>query len=83
MYEGAEVLPFLVSANDKLRDIVEGERATTETVDETPDFSDLAIEDAEVPADSAATDSSDVLSTNNPLFAVFRPMVSETGMAMQ
>jgi SecD/SecF fusion protein len=83
MYEGAEVLPFLVSANDKLRDIVEGERATTETVDETPDFSDLAIEDAEVPADSAATDSSDVLSTNNPLFEVFRPMVSETGMAMQ
>ena len=83
MYEGAEVLPFLVSANDKLRDIVEGEKATTETVDETPDFSDLAIEDAEVPADSAATDSSDVLSTNNPLFEVFRPMVSETGMAMQ
>jgi SecD/SecF fusion protein len=83
MYEGAEVLPFLVSANDKLRDIVEGEKATTETVDETPDFSDLAIEDAEVPADSSATDSSEVLSMNNPLFEVFRPMVSETGMAMQ
>lgn len=83
MYEGAEVLPFLVSANDKLRDLVEGEKATTETVDETPDFSDLAIEDVEAPADSVATDSSDVLSTNNPLFEVFRPMVSETGMAMQ
>jgi SecD/SecF fusion protein len=52
-------------------------------VEETPDFSDLAIEDAEIPVDSAATDSSDVLSTNNPLFEVFRPMVSETGMAMQ
>ena len=83
MYEGAEVLPFLVSANDKLRDLVEGEKATTETVEEAPDFSDFAIEDAEVPADSSATDSSDVLSTNNPLFEVFRPMVSETGMAMQ
>lgn len=80
LYEGAEVLPFLVNANERLRDIVEAEKATA---DATPDFSDLNVEGSEEVADSAATDSTDVLSDNNPLFEVFRPMVSETGQSME
>ena len=81
MYEGAEVLPFLVNANERLRDIVAAEKSIKEEV--SNDFSDLNVEESIATTDSAATDSSDVLSDNNPLFEVFRPMVSETGQSME
>jgi len=81
MYEGAEVLPFLVNANERLRDIVAAEKSVKEEV--SNDFSDLNVEESIATTDSAATDSSDVLSDNNPLFEVFRPMVSETGQSME
>ena len=81
MYEGAEVLPFLVQANERLRDIVTAEKAVKETT--TTDFSDLNVEETAVAVDSATTDSTDVLTDNNPLFEVFRPMVSETGQSLQ
>jgi len=84
MYEGSEVLPFLVAANEKLRDIVEAEKPATE---EAPalDLSDLNIEgDADsTVAEEEVADSTDVMNTNNPLFEVFRPWVSETGMALE
>jgi len=81
MYEGAEVLPFLVNANERLRDIVAAEKSVKEEV--SNDFSDLNVEESIATTDSAASDSSDVLSDNNPLFEVFRPMVSETGQSME
>lgn len=81
MYEGAEVLPFLVNANERLRDIVAAEKSVKEEV--SNDFSDLNVEESIATTDSATTDSSDVLSDNNPLFEVFRPMVSETGQSME
>lgn len=81
MYEGAEVLPFLVSVNERMRDLVEAEK-----VEDTPteSFEELSI-DGTVETDStiADADSTDILSTNNPFFEVFRPMVSETGQPMQ
>ena len=84
MYEGSEVLPFLVAANEKLRDIVEAEKPATE---EAPalDLSDLNIEsDADsTVAEEEVADSTDVMNTNNPLFEVFRPWVSESGMALE
>ena len=84
MYEGSEVLPFLVAANEKLRDIVEAEKPATEEVSAL-DLSDLNIEGD---ADSAlveeeVADSTDIMNTNNPLFEVFRPWVSENGMALE
>ena len=84
MYEGSEVLPFLVAANEKLRDIVEAEKPATEEVSAL-DLSDLNIEGD---ADSALVeeemaDSTDIMNTNNPLFEVFRPWVSENGMALE
>ena len=81
MYEGAEVLPFLVNANERLRDIVAAEKSVKEEV--SNDFSDLNVEESIATTDSAASDSSDVLSDNNPLFEVFRPIVSETGQSME
>ena len=84
MYEGSEVLPFLVAANEKLRDIVEAEKPAAEEVSAL-DLSDLNIEGD---ADSAlveeeVADSTDIMNTNNPLFEVFRPWVSENGMALE
>ena len=84
MYEGSEVLPFLVAANEKMRDIVEAEKPTTE---EAPalDLNDLNIEgdaDSTVSEEEVA-DSTDIMNTNNPLFEVFRPWVSESGMALE
>lgn len=84
MYEGSEVLPFLVAANEKLRDIVEAEKPATKEVSAL-DLSDLNIEGD---ADSAlveeeVADSTDIMNTNNPLFEVFRPWVSENGMALE
>ena len=84
MYEGSEVLPFLVAANEKLRDIVEAEKPATEEVSAL-DLSDLNIEGD---ADSAlveeeVADSTDIMNTNSPLFEVFRPWVSENGMALE
>jgi len=81
MYEGAEVLPFLVQANERLRDIVTAEKSTEEAV--TNDFSDLNVEESADSTDVAESDSSDVMTDNNPLFEIFRPMVSETGQSMQ
>jgi len=84
MYEGSEVLPFLVAANDKLRDIVEAEKPATEDAPAL-DLNDLNIEsDADsTVADEEVADSTDVMNTNNPLFEVFRPWVSENGMALE
>lgn len=84
MYEGSEVLPFLVAANEKLRDIIEAEKPATKEVSAL-DLSDLNIEGD---ADSAlveeeVADSTDIMNTNNPLFEVFRPWVSENGMALE
>ena len=84
MYEGAEVLPFLVAANEKLRDIVEAEKPAT--ADEAPamDLNDLSIDGStDSTASEEVADSSDVMNTNNPLFEVFRPWVSETGMPLE
>ena len=84
MYEGSEVLPFLVAANEKLRDIVEAEKPAA--ADEAPamDLNDLSIEGSnDSTATEAVADSSDVMNTNNPLFEVFRPWVSETGMPLE
>ncbi|MEY2963720.1 MAG: hypothetical protein RL754_981 [Bacteroidota bacterium] len=85
LYEGSEVLPFLVSANEKLRDIVEAEKVTSEEAP-TMDFSDLNVEEGSEDASADAleeNDTTDVFNQSNPLFEVFRPMVSETGMAME
>ena len=84
MYEGSEVLPFLVAANEKLRDIVEAEKPATEDASAI-DLSDLNIEndaDSTVVAEEVA-DSTDIMNTNNPLFEVFRPWVSESGMSLE
>jgi SecD/SecF fusion protein len=84
MYEGSEVLPFLVAANEKLRDIVEAEKPAA--ADEAPvmDLNDLSIEGSnDSTTTEAVADSSDVMNTNNPLFEVFRPWVSETGMPLE
>ncbi len=81
MYEGAEVLPFLVSVNERMRDLVEAEK-----VEDTPteSFEEFSIDGtAETDSASADSDSTDVLSNNNPFFEVFRPMVSETGQSTQ
>ena len=81
MYEGAEVLPFLVSVNERMRDLVEAEKVE---VTPTESFEEFSIDGtAETDSASADADSTDVLSNNNPFFEVFRPMVSETGQSMQ
>jgi len=79
MYEGAEVLPFLVNVNERMRDLVEAEK--TEVV-ETESFDAMSIDGTEE-TDSTASDSTDVLSNVNPFFEIFRPMVSETGQSLQ
>ena len=81
MYEGAEVLPFLISVNERMRDFIEAEKA-----EDTPreSFEELSIDGtAETDTAYADADSTDILSANNPFFEVFRPMVSETGQPMQ
>ena len=78
MYEGAEVLPFLVNVNERMRDLVEAENE----VAETESFDAMSIDGTEE-ADSTASDSTDVLSNVNPFFEIFRPMVSETGQSLQ
>jgi len=85
MYEGGEVLPFLVAANEKLRDIIEVEEEPAAEEQPLLDLNDLNIESS---ADSAVVeeevaDSLDIMNTNNPLFEVFRPWVSESGMALE
>ena len=79
MYEGAEVLPFLVNVNERMRDLVEAEKSE---VAETESFDAMSIDGTEE-ADSTASDSTDVLSNVNPFFEIFRPMVSETGQSLQ
>ena len=79
MYEGAEVLPFLVNVNERMRDLVEAEKTE---VAETENFDAMSIDGTEE-ADSTASDSTDVLSNVNPFFEIFRPMVSETGQSLQ
>ena len=79
MYEGAEVLPFLVNVNERMRDLVEAEK--TEDA-ETESFDAMSIDGTEE-ADSTSSDSTDVLSNVNPFFEIFRPMVSETGQSLQ
>jgi len=83
MYEGAEVLPFLVNVNQRMRDLVEAEK--TAAPEATEGFDDFNIAGTEEEADSTTTesDSTDVLSDNNPFFEIFRPMVSETGQPLQ
>ena len=83
MYEGAEVLPFLVNVNQRMRDLVEAEK--TEAPEATESFDDFSIAGTEEAGDSTTTesDSTDVLSDNNPFFEIFRPMVSETGQPLQ
>lgn len=82
MYEGSEVLPFLINVNERLRDVVAAENGEVEEI-ETPSFADLSVEGTVAELDSTVADSSTALSNNNPLFEVFRPMVSETGMSME
>ena len=82
MYEGSEVLPFLINVNERLRDVVAAENGEVEEI-ETPSFDDLSVEGTVAELDSTVADSSSALSNNNPLFEVFRPMVSETGMSME
>ncbi|HCY25036.1 MAG TPA: protein translocase subunit SecDF [Cryomorphaceae bacterium] len=82
MYEGSEVLPFLINVNERLRDVVAAENGKVEEI-ETPSFDDLSVEGTVAELDSTVADSSSALSNNNPLFEVFRPMVSETGMSME
>ncbi|REJ60927.1 MAG: protein translocase subunit SecDF [Bacteroidetes bacterium] len=79
MYEGAEVLPFLVNVNERMRDLVEAEKTE---VAETENFDAMSIDGTEE-ADSTSSDSTDVLSNVNPFFEIFRPMVSETGQSLQ
>ena len=79
MYEGAEVLPFLVNVNERMRDLVEAEKTE---VAETESFDAMSIDGTEE-ADSTASDSTDILSNVNPFFEIFRPMVSETGQSLQ
>ncbi|MGB0182977.1 MAG: protein translocase subunit SecDF [Schleiferiaceae bacterium] len=79
MYEGAEVLPFLVNVNERMRDLVEAEKTE---VAETESFDAMSIDGSEE-ADSTSSDSTDVLSNVNPFFEIFRPMVSETGQSLQ
>ena len=79
MYEGAEVLPFLVNVNERMRDLVEAEKSE---VAETESLDAMSIDGTEE-ADSTASDSTDVLSNVNPFFEIFRPMVSETGQSLQ
>jgi SecD/SecF fusion protein len=79
MYEGAEVLPFLVNVNERMRDLVEAEKTE---VAEAESFDAMSIDGTEE-ADSTASDSTDVLSNVNPFFEIFRPMVSETGQSLQ
>ena len=79
MYEGAEVLPFLVNVNEHMRDLVEAEKTE---VAETESFDAMSIDGTEE-ADSTSSDSTDVLSNVNPFFEIFRPMVSETGQSLQ
>ena len=79
MYEGAEVLPFLVNVNERMRDLVEAEKTE---VAETESFDAMSIDGTEE-ADSTSSDSTDVLSNVNPFFEIFRPMVSETGQSLQ
>ncbi|REK60711.1 MAG: protein translocase subunit SecDF [Bacteroidetes bacterium] len=79
MYEGAEVLPFLVNVNERMRDLVEAEKTE---VAETENFDAMSIDGTEE-ADSTASDSTDVVSNVNPFFEIFRPMVSETGQSLQ
>ena len=83
MYEGAEVLPFLVNVNQRMRDLVEAEK--TEAPEASESFDDFSIAGTEEEGDSTTTesDSTDVLSDNNPFFEIFRPMVSETGQPLQ
>jgi len=83
MYEGAEVLPFLVNVNQRMRDLVEAEK--TEEPEATESFDDFSIAGTEEEGDTTTTesDSTDVLSDNNPFFEIFRPMVSETGQPLQ
>jgi len=83
MYEGSEVLPFLVAANEKLRDIVEAEKPATADEEPAMDLNDLSIEGSNDSTATEVADSTDVMNTNNPLFEVFRPWVSETGMPLE
>ena len=83
MYEGSEVLPFLVAANEKLRDIVEAEKPAAADEEPAMDLNDLSIEDSNDSTATEVADSTDVMNTNNPLFEVFRPWVSETGMPLE
>jgi SecD/SecF fusion protein len=82
MYEGSEVLPFLINVNERLRDVVAAENGKVEET-QAPSFDDLSLEGTVAEVDSTVADSSSALSNNNPLFEVFRPMVSETGMSME
>ena len=82
MYEGAEVLPFLISVNERMRDLVEAEKIT-ETPATAESFDDLSVEGTEEVSDSTASDSTDVMNNVNPFFEIFRPMVSETGASLQ
>ncbi|MEY2969830.1 MAG: protein translocase subunit SecDF, partial [Bacteroidota bacterium] len=67
---------------EKLRDIVEATKPQSEEA--SMDLSDLNVEEgADTVATEEVADSSDVMSTNNPLFEVFRPWISETGMALE
>lgn len=87
LYEGSEVLPFLVSANEKLRDIVEAEKVGTPAAEQNAlDFSDMNVEEGEDAVAEEATEEADttnLFDQSNPLFEVFRPMVSETGMPLE
>ena len=83
MYEGSEVLPFLVAANEKLRDIVEAEKPAAADEEPAMDLNDLSIEGSNDSTATEVADSTDVMNTNNPLFEVFRPWVSETGMPLE
>jgi len=83
MYEGSEVLPFLVAANEKLRDIMEAEKPAAADEEPAMDLNDLSIEGSNDSTATEVADSTDVMNTNNPLFEVFRPWVSETGMPLE
>jgi SecD/SecF fusion protein len=83
MYEGSEVLPFLVAANEKLRDIVEAEKPAAADEEPAMDLNDLSIEGSNDSTATEVADSTDVMNTNNPLFEVFRPWVSETSMPLE
>lgn len=88
LYEGRDVIPFLVAANNRLRDLLEAEEVLGTEETESMDFADMNVESSgdegvEVTdSSSTASDSTDVLNSFNPLYEVLFPMVSETGSAI-